>query len=655
MIPELGHIALILALCFAALLGTIPLIGSYTGHVRWMWSSQPLVYGMGTMLFISFAMLVIAFIGDDFSVQYVANNSNSMLPLFYKVSASWSAHEGSLLLWILILSLWTVAVAAFARQLPMTLHARILSVMGIIAVGFIAFSLFTSNPFVRFLPDAPLEGASLNPLLQDVGLILHPPLLYMGYVGFSVAFAFAIGALLDGKLDSAWVRWCRPWTTVAWLFLTLGIVLGSWWAYYELGWGGWWFWDPVENASFLPWLAGTALLHSLSVSEKRGLFKNWTLLLAILTFSLSLLGTFLVRSGVLTSVHAFAADPERGYFILWLLGITIGGSCTLFAFRASTVRSPIKYSFLSKENFLLINNIILMVATFVVLLGTLYPLILEVFDKGPISIGPPYFNAVFVPIAVILMIVQGIGTALRWKHNSFSRVLNAIKYPWINALFFGVLFTLVYGTVFSWSVFLASTLFAWLVISSFTDISRKCQHSGWRKGLRKLSLSYYGMTIAHIGIGVTALGIGVVSNLSIDKDLRMSIGEQVQVSGLQFKFKSIEDKEGPNYQSKMASIQMLEDGSEIAYLRPEKRTYFPSRQVMTEAAIIASFGRDIYVAMGEELEPGVWAMRIHVKPLVRWIWLGGLMMALGGLMAVWDKRYRRHKRNTETQIEGATL
>ena len=641
MIAEIGQITLIMSLCLAALLALLPLLGTYTGQGRLITSAQPLTFALVTMLSISFTALVLTFLFDDFSVQYVAQNSNRLLPVFYKVSATWGGHEGSLLLWILILSLWTGAVALFARQLPVILYARILSVLGIIAVGFIAFSLFTSNPFLRYLPEFPLEGASLNPLLQDIGLILHPPLLYMGYVGFSVAFAFAVAALLDGKLDSAWLRWCRPWSLVAWLFLTLGIVLGSWWAYYELGWGGWWFWDPVENASFLPWLAGTALIHSLSVSEKRGLFKNWTVLLAIITFSLSLLGTFLVRSGVLTSVHAFASDPERGYFILWLLGITVGGSLSLFAWRASTVRSATGYGLLSRENFLLINNILLMIATFVVLLGTLYPLIIEAFDQGPLSVGPPYFNAIFVPLGIIIMLLLGIGTILRWKHNLLTDVMNRLRSSIAISIVFGLAFNLIFYKAFNFSVALAASLCAWIAITSFMDMKHKLRHKSWSKGIFSLPLSYLGMMLAHIGLGFTALGIAVVSNFAVDKDLRMAIGESVTVSTYEFKLMSVDDVMGPNYTSKQGIIELSKEGVIEAYIHPEKRRYIPSGQVMTEASIIANLTKDIYVAMGEELENGIWAMRIHIKPMVRFIWLGGVMMAIGGLLAAWDKRYRR--------------
>ena len=641
MIAEIGQITLIMSLCLAALLAVLPMLGTYTGQGRLITSAQPLTFALVTMLSISFATLVLTFLFDDFSVQYVAQNSNRLLPAFYKVSATWGGHEGSLLLWILILSLWMGAVALFARQLPIILYARILSVLGIISVGFIAFSLFTSNPFIRYLPEFPLEGASLNPLLQDIGLILHPPLLYMGYVGFSVAFAFAVAALLDGKLDSAWLRWCRPWSLVAWLFLTLGIVLGSWWAYYELGWGGWWFWDPVENASFLPWLAGTALIHSLSVSEKRGLFKNWTVLLAIITFSLSLLGTFLVRSGVLTSVHAFASDPERGYFILWLLGITVGGSLSLYAWRASTVRSQNRYALLSRENFLLINNVLLMVATFVVLLGTLYPLIVEAFNQGPLSVGPPYFNAIFVPLGIIIMLLLGIGTVLRWKQNSLTDVLSRLTSSIVISIIFGLAFNLLVFAELNFSVVLAGVLCAWIVLTTLVDIRHKLRNKAWLKGFLSLPLSYLGMVLAHVGLGLTALGIAVVSNFAIDKDLRMSIGESVTVGAYEFELMSIDDVMGPNYTSKQGIIALSGEGEITAYIHPEKRRYIPSGQVMTEAAISAGLSKDIYVAMGEEIDNGTWAMRIHIKPMVRFIWLGGLMMALGGLLAAWDKRYRR--------------
>ncbi|MDP6189297.1 MAG: heme lyase CcmF/NrfE family subunit, partial [Gammaproteobacteria bacterium] len=612
-------------------------------QVRLIMSAKPLALGQGLFLSLSFVCLTLAFINDDFTVQYVAANSNSALPVQYKISAVWGSHEGSLLLWVLMLGWWTMAVSLFAKSLPPIMLARVLSVMGLIAIGFILFTLLTSNPFWRYLPEGPPQGADLNPLLQDFGLIVHPPTLYMGYVGFSVVFAFAIAALLDGKFDTAWLRWSRPWTIVAWGFLTMGIVLGSWWAYYELGWGGWWFWDPVENASFMPWLVGTALMHSLAVSEKRGLFKNWTILLAILTFSLSLLGTFLVRSGVLTSVHAFAADPERGFFVLVLLALTIGGSLVLYALRASTVSSRIGYSFWSRETFLLSNNVLLVIAALVVLLGTVYPLFLDAFGGSKVSVGPPYFNAVFVPLMVLLMITLGLGLLAKWKTIQAGELANLLRSPLLISLLVGLAFPFAYAGQFNWATALAVTLMMWLLASSYSDLSRRIRHKGWARGLRQLNPGYYGMLLAHIGVGVTAVGIAVVSHHEASYDIRMAPGDHLQVAQYTFVFEGARNVTGPNYASVQGIIKVNEGDDLYTYLYPEKRTYKARQQMMTEAAIDAGFSRDIYVAMGEPLADDAWAMRIHFKPLVRWIWLGGVLMSVGAGLAVWDKRYRRRR------------
>ena len=643
MIPELGHVALILSLFFALTLSVLPMLGSYTGHSRLMVAAKPLALGMGAMLLVAFIMLVMAFVEDDFSVSYVAQNSNTLLPIQYKISAVWGGHEGSLLLWVVILGFWTAAVSLLSKSLPLVMQARVLAVMGMIAVGFIAFTLFTSNPFWRLLPDAALEGADLNPLLQDFGLIVHPPMLYMGYVGFSVAFAFAIAALLDGRYDAAWVRWSRPWTSVAWAFLTAGIALGSWWAYYELGWGGWWFWDPVENASFMPWLVGTALLHSLAVSEKRGLFKNWTLLLAILAFSLSLLGTFLVRSGVLTSVHAFASDPDRGYFVLVLLGITVGGSLTLFALRANTVESKVGYRFWSRETFLLSNNVLLIVAALTVLLGTLYPLLLDALGGGKISVGPPYFNAVFVPLMVLLIVAMGLGLGAKWKRINPQEMYKLLISPAVLAIVLGCAFPYIYAGEFNPSTALAAGLLAWLLMASGVDLKRRLRHQGGLGALLQLNPGYYGMLLAHVGIGITALGIAVVSHYDLQKDLRMATGDQVSLGQYEFSFKGVRNVQGANYSAIEGIVDVHKNGAFVTRMLPQKRTYLSRNQVMTEAAIDPALSRDIYVAMGEPLADQAWAMRLHVKPMIRLIWLGGLMMALGGLLAVWDKRYRRKR------------
>ena len=651
MIPEIGHMALIMALFLSISLAFLPMLGSYTGQTRLMIAAKPLAIGQGLMLLIAFSMLVVAFSQDDFSVRYVAQNSNTALPMQYKISAVWGGHEGSLLLWVVILGFWTMAVSLLSRSLPLVMQARVLSVMGMISVGFILFTLLTSNPFWRLLPNAAIQGADLNPLLQDFGLIVHPPMLYMGYVGFSVAFAFAIAALLDGQYDAAWVRWSRPWTSVAWAFLTAGIALGSWWAYYELGWGGWWFWDPVENASFMPWLVGTALLHSLAVSEKRGLFKNWTLLLAILAFSLSLLGTFLVRSGVLTSVHAFASDPDRGFFVLVLLAITVGGSLLLFALRASTVSSRVGYRFWSRETFLLGNNVLLVIAALTVLLGTLYPLLLDALGGGKISVGPPYFNAAFVPLMVLLIITMGLGLGSKWKTIKARELASLLISPALIAVLLGVAFPYAYDGKFNASTALAAALLAWLLLASWVDLRRRVRHQGWWRGLRKLNPGYYGMLLAHIGIGFSAIGIAVVSHYDQQTDLRMAIGEQVSLGQYEFTFVAVSDVQGPNFTAVQGQIKVTKGGEMVAQLLPQKRTYLSRGQVMTEAAIDPALSRDIYVAMGEPLDDNAWAIRLHVKPMIRFIWLGGLMMALGGLLAVWDKRYRRKQSTNANAIQ----
>ena len=650
MIPEIGNVALILSLFLAVSLSLLPMLGSYTGQTRLMLSAKPLSVGLGVMLLIAFAMLTVAFAQDDFSVRYVAQNSNTALPMQYKISAVWGGHEGSLLLWVVILGMWTMAVSLLSKTLPLIMQARVLAVMGMIGVGFISFTLLTSNPFWRLLPEAALQGADLNPLLQDFGLIVHPPMLYMGYVGFSVAFAFAIAALLDGHYDAAWVRWSRPWTSVAWAFLTAGIALGSWWAYYELGWGGWWFWDPVENASFMPWLVGTALLHSLAVSEKRGLFKNWTLLLAILAFSLSLLGTFLVRSGVLTSVHAFASDPDRGYFVLVLLAITVGGSLLLFALRATTVESQVGYRFWSRETFLLSNNVLLVIAALTILLGTLYPLFLDALGGGKISVGPPYFNAAFVPLMVLLVVAMGFGLGSKWKRINPTELLRLLRSPALTAVVLGLAFPFAYAGEFNASTALAAALLVWLLAASWVDLSRRLRHQNWWRGLRQLNPGYYGMLMAHLGVGVMALGIAVVSHYSVQKDLRMGVGDQATLGQYEFTFMGVQDVIGPNFTAVEGQVKVVKDSDFVAYLLPQKRTYTSRGQVMTEASIDPALSRDIYVAMGEPLSDGAWAMRLHIKPLIRWIWLGALMMALGGMLAVWDKRYRRTKPTTDGAI-----
>ena len=657
MIPELGQFALILALALALALMVLPSIGVFTHNTLLMRCSRSLAAGLFVMTAIAFALLVNAFLSDDFSVAIVSQQSNSHLPSIYKFTATWGGHEGSLLLWALILSVWTIAVALFSRHLPLDMVARVLAVMGAVAVGFLLFMILTSNPFARILPNPPTEGADLNPLLQDPGMVVHPPMLYMGYVGFSVAFAFAIAALWSGRLDVTWARWSRPWTLVAWLFLSIGITLGSWWAYYELGWGGWWFWDPVENASFMPWLVGTALIHSLAVTDKRGIFKSWTVLLAIFAFSLSLLGTFLVRSGVLTSVHSFAADPERGLFILGFLGIVIGGSLTLYALRAPSVSSRADYRGFSREIFLLINNVLLLVAAVSVLCGTLFPLVADALGFGKYSVGPPYFNAVFAPLMTLLIAFMGVGPSASWKQTRGGEVLRRVLPALIASLIIGVVFPFVYGGHFHAGVVLTVILSGWLVLATFTDLKFRLRLANtWLSGLRRLQLSYYAMMIAHIGFAVSVAGVGLTSVYNVERDVRMAEGQRESLAGYDFVFAGTEPIQGPNYFAQRGTVIVSRDGKTVAELHPEKRRY-PARgnQMMTEAAIDPGLFRDIYVAMGEPLDgadsgatgASAWAIRLHYKPFVRWIWLGGILMAFGGVLAAADKRYRVARKVTD--------
>ncbi|WP_271408425.1 heme lyase CcmF/NrfE family subunit [Pseudomonas sp. Q1-7] len=639
MIPELGHLALILALCMAVVQATLPLIGAWRGDRQWMSLAQPAAWGQFAFLTFAFACLTYAFMVDDFSVAYVASNSNSALPWYYKFSAVWGAHEGSLLLWALILGGWTFAVSVFSRQLPEVMLARVLAVMGMISIGFLLFLIITSNPFNRLLPNMPADGNDLNPLLQDFGLIVHPPMLYMGYVGFSVAFAFAIAALLGGRLDAAWARWSRPWTIIAWAFLGIGIVLGSWWAYYELGWGGWWFWDPVENASFMPWLVGTALIHSLAVTEKRGVFKSWTVLLAIAAFSLSLLGTFLVRSGVLTSVHAFASDPERGVFILAFLLLVVGGSLALFAVRAPVVKSQVGFALWSRETLLLVNNLVLVVAASMILLGTLYPLVLDALTGAKLSVGPPYFNALFLPLMGILMLALAAGVLVRWKDTPLKWLLGMLGPVLIGSLVLGVLAAVFLGD-FHWAVLAVGALSAWVVLAGVRDLIDKTRHKGLLKGSAGLTRSYWGMQLAHAGIAVCALGVVLSSQYSAERDLRLAPGESVELGGYRFHFEGAAHHEGPNFTSDKGTVVVFDGDQQVTVLHPEKRLYTVQQSVMTEAGIHAGLTRDLYVALGEPLDNGAWAVRVHVKPFVRWIWLGGLLMGFGGLLAAFDRRYR---------------
>ena len=651
MIPEIGNFALILALLLALTQGTLPIIGAARGIPSWIALARPAVQGQFVFVAIAFVCLGYSFVTSDFSVLNVATNSNSELPIQYRVAATWGSHEGSLLLWSLMMAGWSLAVSVYSRHLPEEMVARVLGVLGLISVGFLLFMLFTSNPFDRLLPAA-LEGSDLNPLLQDPGMVIHPPMLYMGYVGFSVAFAFAIAALLSGQLDATWARWSRPWTTIAWVFLTTGIMLGSWWAYYELGWGGWWFWDPVENASFMPWLVGTALMHSLAVTEKRGSFKSWTVLLAICTFSLSLLGTFLVRSGVLTSVHAFATDPERGIFILVFLVVVVTSSLLLFAWRAPKIGLGGKFSLVSRESLLLGNNLLLMVAAGSVLLGTLYPLIIDSLDLGKLSVGPPYFEIVFVPIMAVAVFLMGIGPIARWKQASLPEL--AVRLRWA----FGVSVTSALIMPFfmsEWKPFVSFGLMLafWIIATMIVNIKQRLQSSGQGSifaRFAKQSRSYYGMHCAHLGIAVFIIGVTIVNGYETERDVRMEVGSVVNVGGYTFQFNGVKDVVGPNYLSVKGDIAVLKDGEFLRNLHPEKRTYNASGMAMTEAAIDTGIFRDLYVALGEPLSNDEWVVRVYHKPFVDWVWFGCVLMAIGGILAVTDRRYRLKIRKRREKI-----
>ena len=633
MIPEIGSFALVLALLVALVQGSLPLIGAQRGIPAWIALARPASSMLFLLIAVAFGCLTASFINNDFSVVYVAQHSNSRLPLEYRISGVWGGHEGSLLLWVLMLSLWSLAVAAFSRSLPDDMVARVQGVLGLVAAGFLLFILLTSSPFERLLPGAE-DGRDLNPLLQDPGLIFHPPMLYMGYVGFSVAFAFAIAALLSGRLDAAWARWSRPWTTAAWIFLTLGIGLGSIWAYYELGWGGWWFWDPVENASFLPWLVGTALIHSLAVTEKRGSFKNWTVLLAIGAFSLSLLGTFLVRSGVLSSVHAFASDPKRGIFILVFLAVVVGSSLTLFAWRAPKVSLGGAFALMSRETLLLINNVLLLSAAGAVLLGTLYPLVIDALNLGKLSVGPPYFNAVFTPLMVPLLFLMAVGPVARWKHTSLAEIARPLRWAFGIAVAAGVSIPFFYGG-WSGSVALGMGLAIWIVGASVLQILART-----RSGLPPRA--FWGMHLAHMGVAVTVVGIVMVTQYESERDVRMAPGDTVKTGDYQIRFLGVEGISGPNYNAAEGNLELLKDGQLVMPLHPEKRKYLSSAMPMTEAFIDPGLTRDIYVSLGDPLEggDGAWSVRVYYKPFVSWIWGGAVLMALGGLLAASDRRYR---------------
>jgi cytochrome c-type biogenesis protein CcmF len=642
MIPELGHFALWIALGVAGVLGVMPMLGAARARADWMALARPSARLLFALVAFAFVCLALSFVGNDFSVLYVATNSNRTLPLHYRITAVWGGHEGSILLWLLMLTFWTLAVATFSRHLPDKVMARILAVMGLLSFGFLLFLLATSNPFDRLVPAA-LEGRDLNPLLQDPGMVIHPPMLYMGYVGLSVAFSFAVAALIGGNLDATWARWTRPWTTAAWIFLTIGIALGSAWAYYELGWGGWWFWDPVENASFMPWLVATALIHSLAVTEKRNSFKNWTVLLAILAFSLSLLGTFLVRSGVLSSVHAFASDPKRGLFILVFLVLVIGSSLTLYAWRAPSVGLGARFALISRESLLLSNNVLLVVACGAVLLGTLYPLALDAMNLGKISVGPPYFDTVFVPLLTPLVFLMGIGPIARWKEAALPDLAARLKWAAGSAVVATLIVAWLKGGI--GIVGATGLLMAfWIVSSVTTDLVERLRSiGGVRTGVlqraRQIPRAMVGMMIAHLGVAVFILGVTLVKTGEVERDVQMGIGDTTTIDGMVFTFRGASDVRGPNYRAAQGQVDVTQGGKTIVTLRPEKRFYPASGSTLTEAAIDWGFTRDLYVSLGEPVG-AAWIVRVYVKPFVDWIWGGCLIMALGGLLAATDRRYR---------------
>ncbi len=666
MIPEIGQFALIIALCLAIVQGIFPILGAQLNIRPWMMMARPVAQGQFIFIAIAFACLVYSFVTDDYSVLYTASHSNSLLPVQYKVAGVWGGHEGSLLLWAMMLGLWTFLVTIFSKNLPDEMVARVIGVLGLIAIGFLLFLLLTSNPFERLLPAAP-DGRDLNPLLQDFGLIIHPPMLYMGYVGFSVAFAFAIAALIGGRLDAAWARWSRPWTIIAWAFLAGGIGLGSWWAYYELGWGGWWFWDPVENASLMPWLVGTALIHSLAVTEKRGAFKRWTVLLAIIAFSLSLLGTFLVRSGVITSVHAFATDPERGTFILAFLFLVVVGSLLLYAWRAPKIGDGGKFELMSKETMLLVNNVILAVMSSAVLLGTIYPMIIEglasvgLIDAiNKVSVGAPYFNSIFVPLLVPLVFLVGLGPLARWKKADMPDMLKQLRWAFVASAIFAVVMPFLMGG-WSWMAALGMVLAAWIVTTAIYSLRARFKATNaelpWGHRLNAIPRSFYGMHLAHVGVAICIVGGTMVSNYMSDKDVRMDIGDTVTVGGYTFRFDGVIETKGPNYTANRGLIRVLQDGREVMTMEPEKRVYTVQTMPMTEAAIDTGIWRDLYVSLGEPVSGGAWSVRVYHKPFVSWLWTGVILMVLGGVVAMSDKRYRvmaRKEKKAKAEAKMAT-
>jgi cytochrome c-type biogenesis protein CcmF len=656
MVPELGSFALILALLLCVILGTLPLIGASTNNIVWMSLARPITVGVFVFVGIALCILAYAFATDDFSVQFVAQTSNSILPTRYKFTAVWGGHEGSFLLWTFMLTGWMVAVSTFSQTMPLNFVARVLAILGLLCFSYLLFMLATSNPFDRVVPLPPADGADLNSALQDFGFIVHPPTLYMGYVGFSVVFAFAVAALLSGRLDAAWARWCRPWANVAWAILTVGIALGSWWAYYELGWGGWWAWDPVENPPLITWLFGTALIHSLAVTEKRGVFKSWTILLAILAFSGSLLGTFITRSGLLTSVHAFASDPSRGFFILAILGLSIGGSLILFALRAPMMKSNLSFELLSREIFLLSNNVILVVSAASIFLGTLFPMVYQALTDDLISIGPPYFNLIFAPLMVLLTIFVGIGPISRWKKTSLSFLVQQLAKVALASVVIGVILPTLVLLEFSLPATIAVALAAWIVLSMGKDIASKTANKpDLLSGLRSLTYSYWGMQLAHFGIAIMLIGIVLTSYFSEEKSVLLSAGQTADVGNYSFTLQGNDRVRGPNYVGDEVTMAVYKGGSPVSELMPQRRIYIATGTPSTEMAIDAGFLRDLFVTLGEQKESGAWSMTIYVKPFVRWIWLGALFMAFGGSLAAADKRYRlaRQQKEEAAKVTGS--
>ncbi len=653
MIPELGNFSLILAFCLSLMLGIVPMLGAARGNVLWMNMARPLAAGIFVFLTVCLLALGYSFVTDDFSVQFVAAHSNSMLPLQYKITAIWGGHEGSFLFWTWMLAGWMLAVGIFSRSLPKVFLSRVLAIMGLICAGYVLFMLATSNPFDRNLPLPPSDGSDLNPSLQDIAFIMHPPTLYMGYVGFSVVFAFAIAALINGRLDAAWARWCRPWANIAWAILTLGVALGSWWAYYELGWGGWWAWDPVENPPLITWLLGAALIHSLAATDKRGVFKSWTVLLAIMAFAASLLGTFITRSGLLTSVHAFASDPTRGVYILAFLALIVGCSLLLYAVRAAQMRSTFGFDLWSREMFLLANNVILVVAAAAILLGTLYPMVYQAITGGEvISVGPPYFNTIFLPLMAVLTVLLGIGPIARWKKTSPAYLWRQLNRCALAAVALGVVIPVIVTLDLPIGAIVTAVLALWVSISIGRDFYEKLANKrSLASGLKGLPLSYWGMQAAHFGFVLVMTGACLTSIYSTERSVLLREGETASLGEFEFRFNGVSEVQGPNYVAQRGDFDVLRDGEHFIDMQPEKRVYLASNSQSTEMALDGRFLRDLFITLGERREGGGWTMTFQIKPFVRWIWSGSVIIALGGIVAVADKRYRRVRARREQQLQ----